>query len=106
MLFFRKERVCCFAHPVEALFETDKDPGIGRWPALVLKVCSSDLQGNEVCEGYTWISLHDLCPGNKDTLLKTWKPQSTKTRIFQSLVLFQCLCSKRSNRSLEEEGVK
>lgn len=82
LLFFWKERVCYFAHPVEALFETDEDPGISRWPALVLKVCSLDLHGNEVCEGYTWISLHDLCPGNKDTLLKTWKPQSTKTVLF------------------------
>eukprot|EP00210_Caulerpa_lentillifera_P008581 g8186.t1 len=77
MLLFWKEKMCYFAHPVEALLETDEDPGVTRWPSLLFKVCSSDLRGNEVCKGYAWISLHDICPGNKETTLKTWKPQST-----------------------------
>lgn len=84
---FSWERVCHFGHPVEAMFEAEEDPGSTRWPLLTMKVCSVNVNGSEVCEGYTWTSLYQLCPGSKQSTLTTWKPQGETLYVVLAVVV-------------------
>ena len=66
--------VAHFAHPLEVEWVATQTPPPGKWPMLLLQVCSYDPWDRATTEGYGWLQLGQGCPGSTTQVISTWKP--------------------------------
>lgn len=70
------EQVAHFACPVEAVLECEESVPAGKWPELLLHVCSLDGYGRYRTVGYGRLSLKGI-EGHRVEYVQTWRPLPT-----------------------------